>query len=141
LFALTTADLPDLQDAACQDFVLKELFFPETVRQEIDTLPLIKKICDPCVERQRCLQYSLDHEIEFGFWGGLSPAQRELLQTTRARKLTNKERIAELLDIGLTIEDACSEVGILVESYRTSLNRKYPQKNTTQHNTEIEESK
>ena len=43
-----------------------------------------KKICQDCLSRKSCLEYSLHHE-PLGIWGGLDEGERALLR--RARKI------------------------------------------------------
>jgi WhiB family redox-sensing transcriptional regulator len=39
-----------------------------------------KAICGGCPIRERCLEYALAEEIEFGVWGGLTATERAALQ-------------------------------------------------------------
>jgi WhiB family redox-sensing transcriptional regulator len=61
-----------MDDAICAE-VTPDIFFPETgnafTRQA-------KAICAECPVRQICLEYSFEHDIWFGIWGGLTPAER-----------------------------------------------------------------
>ena len=34
------------------------------------------RVCDRCTVRDACLEYALDHEVDFGVWGGLTERQR-----------------------------------------------------------------
>lgn len=41
---------------------------------------LAKEICGRCAIRGECLQWALAHGVEFGVWGGTSPADRDALR-------------------------------------------------------------
>lgn len=38
------------------------------------------RICQRCDVKEPCLRYALDHEIDFGVWGGLTERQRRAYQ-------------------------------------------------------------
>lgn len=42
-----------------------------------------KKVCVTCSVRLQCLQYALDHNEQWGIWGGLSRRQRNRLKVPR----------------------------------------------------------
>jgi WhiB family redox-sensing transcriptional regulator len=56
-----------------------EQFFVRGVTQARPAL----RICERCVVKDECLQYALDHEIDFGVWGGLTERQRRAYQRRR----------------------------------------------------------
>ncbi len=57
-----------------------DLFFPEIGGSV--TAP--KMVCRGCEVRAECLDYALEHDMQFGVWGGLSVTEREALQRGRA---------------------------------------------------------
>jgi WhiB family redox-sensing transcriptional regulator len=73
--------LPDLPDALCRS-VDPELFFPEVgvMWMAADA----KKVCRRCEVQAVCLQWALDHDEEFGVWGGMTRNQRVAEQKKRA---------------------------------------------------------
>lgn len=34
------------------------------------------RICDRCVVKDECLDYAIEHAVDFGVWGGLTERQR-----------------------------------------------------------------
>ncbi len=57
-----------------------ELFFPH------DGLGVesAQRVCSTCPVRDACLNYAIDHHIDYGVWGGAS--EREGRRITRARR-------------------------------------------------------
>lgn len=37
-----------------------------------------KKYCSKCVVYKDCMKFSIDNQIDYGIWGGLSPTQRRI---------------------------------------------------------------
>jgi WhiB family redox-sensing transcriptional regulator len=68
-----------MDDALCAE-VTPDIFFPEMgnafTRQA-------KQICADCPVAMICLEYSVEHDIPFGIWGGLTPAERRRLKRAR----------------------------------------------------------
>ena len=60
-----------VEEAVCRT-VDPELWFPEHTNQEWPAV----EICASCPVQRKCIQYSFDHEIEFGVWGGLLASKR-----------------------------------------------------------------
>jgi WhiB family redox-sensing transcriptional regulator len=56
-----------------------ELFFPEKGGSTRDP----KRVCAACEVRAECLQYALDHDEQFGIYGGMSARERRRLKRTR----------------------------------------------------------
>lgn len=38
------------------------------------------RVCQRCEVKEECLRYALDHDIDFGVWGGLTERQRRAYQ-------------------------------------------------------------
>lgn len=58
-----------------------EQFFVRTAAQSKTAV----SICEGCAVKRHCLQYALDHDIDFGIWGGLTERQRRrLVRTSQA---------------------------------------------------------
>lgn len=72
------------------------LFFPE---KEWMVDPRVTRACQSCVVRDRCLNWALETDQTFGWWGGLSEEQRAAINRTRSRVRCpdcRSESIAEL---------------------------------------------
>lgn len=63
-----------MEQAICSQ-VDPEIFFP--VHGE--SAQAAQRICETCPVQQTCLQWALDHNENFGVWGGLTAEQREKL--------------------------------------------------------------
>lgn len=56
-----------------------DLFFPESGA----STSAAEAVCAGCSVRDDCLGYALDHNIEFGVWGGTSYRQRKAIRRDR----------------------------------------------------------
>lgn len=70
------AEMTWADDALCTEVDIGDLFF---VEKGGSTRPA-KQVCSQCPVAADCLAYALEHEIEFGVWGGLSARQRRDLK-------------------------------------------------------------
>lgn len=70
-------DLPRFAQAKCKDIEDKDLFFPDNRTQEAERLHQLKAICASCIHEKECLEYALEKQIPYGFWGGSSPSDRD----------------------------------------------------------------
>lgn len=59
-----------------------ELFFP----RKGESPRLAKEICRSCPVIEECLAYALDHDIEFGVWGGTGRRERRALRSVRQQR-------------------------------------------------------
>jgi WhiB family redox-sensing transcriptional regulator len=57
-----------------------EIFFPIAGGNGLDA----KKVCARCTVIDECLQYSLQHQVEDGVWGGVSAVERERMRKRMA---------------------------------------------------------
>ena len=67
-----------------------ELFSPYYVKT-------LRSICEDCPIKGPCAEYAIEHEIE-GFWGGLTPAERDRIRrrrNIRLRQIHIESRIGE----------------------------------------------
>ena len=78
--------LPLLPTAACRDVAKPDLFFPNSRKEERDSLKAVAKICDGCPVRKECLEYALDEQIFHGLWAGTTPAQRKTMITKKEQR-------------------------------------------------------
>jgi hypothetical protein len=71
-------DLAWKAKGACR-WVDPELFFPVS---DLDSEPA-KRVCCACAVRDRCLEHALAARETEGIWGGLTPAERRAMATSR----------------------------------------------------------
>lgn len=80
-YQLKNPNMPWLQDAACTDSGVD--FFPE-----VGLYSAVKKavaICETCPVKQECLDFAMENKIEYGIWGGKTPANRSTLRRYKYR--------------------------------------------------------
>lgn len=65
--------------ARCRDHD-PEVFFVRGAAQSRRAI----KICSNCDVRDECLQYSLENDVEFGIWGGMTERQRRRVVRAQA---------------------------------------------------------
>ena len=81
---------PWVQEALCAE-VGPDAFFPG---KGGDARPA-KRVCFACPVREECLEYALDHDIDDGIWGGMSPRERRR-ERPPARQAFRVQRAAEI---------------------------------------------
>ena len=54
-------------------------FYPDTGKSVTDE---VKELCDNCPVKEKCLDHAISHE-KYGYWGGTSESQREILRKQR----------------------------------------------------------
>ena len=120
--AALLGELPDLPLAACMFTKNPDLFFPNSPNPTFKVLRKIADLCSGCEENVRCLEYALENNIKEGFWGGISPQDRAKMkpQSSRRQRGDSVRAVDRLLALGMTLERACEEQGILVDSYKTN---------------------
>jgi WhiB family redox-sensing transcriptional regulator len=72
-------DAPVFDEARCATIEDKDFFFPDGRKAEADRLPQLKQICFSCIHRKECLEYALEKQIPYGFWGGKSTLERQAI--------------------------------------------------------------
>lgn len=118
------AQLPDLPLAACMFTTNPDLFFPNTPNPSNKVLRQIADLCSGCEENVRCLEYALNNNIRDGFWGGISPQDRATMKPRKKPQRGDSIRaVQRLLALGMSLERACEEQGIKVDSYKTNMYR------------------
>lgn len=70
---MTTMDWTDR--ARCRG-VDPEQFFLRGAAQSRGAI----KLCGRCPVKDECLSYAMDHDVDFGVWGGLTERQRRAYQ-------------------------------------------------------------
>jgi WhiB family redox-sensing transcriptional regulator len=125
--------LPDFRDGLCATEPLPDLFFPDTAREERDWAHLYQAICESCHRRVECLDYALENNIEHGVWGGLTPAQREVIKPFRDKRILLIDAFEQLRAIGLSEEQSLDELDTSLNGIYKS--RRHRDRQTTKHNT------
>lgn len=72
---------PAWQDRALCAETDPDAFFPE----KGGSARAAKQVCAACEVRAACLEYALEHDEQWGLWGGLSLNERRALQRQRRR--------------------------------------------------------
>jgi WhiB family redox-sensing transcriptional regulator len=75
-------------EAVCAS-VAADLWFPE----KGGNVAPPKSICGDCPAQAACLEYALDHDEQFGIWGGKTRMQRVRIAQERRRE-TNQRKAA-----------------------------------------------
>lgn len=66
-----------MKDALCAQ-VDPDLWFPEKGGNTRDA----QKICSQCDVQQQCLDYALQHDEQYGIWGGTPPKKRSKIKAS-----------------------------------------------------------
>lgn len=74
---------PWVRDALCAQ-TDPEVFFAEP--GETEKVAAAKRVCAGCPVRLDCLNFALRNGEKFGVWGGLSPAERQVVDSTVVRE-------------------------------------------------------
>jgi WhiB family redox-sensing transcriptional regulator len=107
-------DLPKFDNAKCADIEDKDLFFPDSRKQEAERLHQLKSICASCIHSKECLEYALEKQIPHGVWGGSSPAERDAVAI-------NNGKANEFKGMSLTIIQLTKK-GVSANEIATQLN-------------------
>jgi len=105
--------IPLFENALCADLEDQDLFFPDGKTEETKRLPQLRAICQSCVERKECLEYSIREEIPYGIWGGKTPTERGLVLKRNERR-ERAERVIKLRNRGVSTEQIARIVGIRI---------------------------
>lgn len=65
-----------------------EMFYPENNAIELESLQIIKRICNDCPIKDMCLEWALCHERE-GIWAGTRMHDRRVLRSKLRLGLTD----------------------------------------------------
>lgn len=90
--ATRTASDSGFFDAALCPQTDPELFFPDKGSSPKEA----KSICGRCEVADRCLQWSIDNDMQFGIWGGLTARERRNLV---AGRVVDERLLARLKNI------------------------------------------
>lgn len=72
------------EDARCAEPGMSEVFFPEGIGGGRGLYGPARKVCSQCPVTVECLEFVMAFEQQGhrqGFWGGLSPKERDRLRT------------------------------------------------------------
>lgn len=69
-----------------------ETFFPS----DGVGVDIARRICNTCVEQERCLEYALANRIDHGVWGGASERERRRILRRRRLERESAEQAVEL---------------------------------------------
>lgn len=67
------------------------IFFPEDTDDPVRSKNTAIAICNRCPVRQKCLEYALVHQIDYGIWGGTDGLQRKKLRVFEPWRTDGKE--------------------------------------------------
>ena len=118
--------VPDLPGAACKDYAFPNVFFPDGEKEEEKKLPLAQAICFGCVEREKCLEFAITHDIAHGIWGGLTTAMRRNVRTLKPTPMSEKSlarRIRDLSALNKTTRQIAGLLNVETSYVTTTLRR------------------
>lgn len=102
---------PSFPEAICSTLEDKDFFFPKEGKQEKERLHQLRQYCGSCIHRKECLEYALNEEIRFGFWGGKTGRERvEMLKPLRSPIGTLAEAILQLNAHGFSINEIAKKL-------------------------------
>ena len=67
------------QNGSCSQISLEiadSYFFPEQYHTERATTKMARRICANCVELEKCQDYALENDFEYGILAGMTPRER-----------------------------------------------------------------
>ena len=64
-------------------------YYPESSNAWVNG-PILRKLCSECHLLDACAEYAIHHELH-GWWGGLSPRERQAIRVSRRITLTEPE--------------------------------------------------
>ena len=108
-------DAPDFPQAVCATIKDKDFFFPKSGKQEAERLPQLRALCATCIHEKECLEYATEKQIDYGFWGGKSAAERNQVRAPRVRgfaQMGRAKRIKGLAEEGKSAQEISSLTGI-----------------------------
>lgn len=134
-------DFPNLPEAVCSTLEDKDFFFPKEGKQEAERLPRLRTLCGQCVHRKECLEYALDKEIQYGFWGGKTARERnELLKPLRSPIGQMAEKIIRHHYEGLSITEIAKKLDTSGGYVRRCISRFATRKGVSQSQPQTKEN-
>jgi WhiB family redox-sensing transcriptional regulator len=122
LLALLNA--PSFPDAQCMNEADADFFFPDSKVEWNHRLPRLQQLCGSCIHKTACLSFAINNNETEGFWGGMTPEERNHLTEKKKEAGTRRFReIQEYLSQGLTKEQVATMLKIQVASIERTLER------------------
>ena len=121
LLALLNA--PSFPEAKCADEPDLDFFFPVSQVELDQRLPRLQELCGSCIHRTACLSFAIDNHETNGFWGGMTPEQRNKLTKKKEAGTKRFREIQEYLSQGFTKEEVSKMLKIQVASIDRTLDR------------------
>jgi len=120
LLALLNA--PSFPEAKC----MKEdpdFFFPDSKVEWEVRIEHLKELCNSCIHKASCLSFAINNHETDGFWGGMTPQEREHLMTKKEDGTRRFREIQEYLSRGLTKDEIARKLKIQLASLERTLER------------------
>lgn len=70
------------------------------------------RFCRTCPVRTECLAHALDHQIEFGVWGGMTERERRALLRSRAQVRSWADLLSDAREAHYAAEGRAGGVGV-----------------------------
>ena len=121
LLALLNA--PSFPEAKCADEPDLDFFFPVSRVELEQRLPRLQELCGSCIHRTACLSFAIDNQEINGFWGGMTPEQRNKLTKKKEAGSRRFREIQEYLSQGFTKEQVSKMLKIQIASIDRTLDR------------------
>jgi DNA-binding NarL/FixJ family response regulator len=122
LLALLNA--PSFPEAQCADEENLDFFFPDSQLELAQRLPRLQEICNSCIHKTACLSTAIKNQEKNGFWGGMTPEERNQLTEEKKEAGTRRFReIQEYLSQGYSKNQIASILKIQVASIDRTLER------------------
>jgi WhiB family redox-sensing transcriptional regulator len=122
LLALLNA--PSFPEAKCADEENLDFFFPDSQVELTQRLPRLQELCNSCIHKTACLSTAINNNEKNGFWGGMTPEERNQLTEQKKEAGTRRFReIQEYLSQGFNKNQIASILKIQVASIDRTLER------------------
>lgn len=107
-------DLPKFDQAICATVEDKDFFFPDGRINEAERLPELRRLCGSCIHEKDCLDYALNKQMPYGFWGGKTPKERESIAISKDNSLAFKGMALQIYHLkvkGLSANEIAAQLG------------------------------
>jgi DNA-binding CsgD family transcriptional regulator len=121
LLALLNA--PSFPEAKCADESDLDFFFPVSQVELDQRLSRLQELCGSCIHRTACLSFAINNHETNGFWGGMTPEQRNKLTKKKEAGTRRFREIQEYLSQGFTKEEVSAILKIQIASIDRTLDR------------------
>jgi hypothetical protein len=115
---------PSFPEAKCMDEPDLDFFFPDSKVELSQRLPRLQELCGSCIHKTACLTFAINNRETEGFWGGMTPDERNRFTEKKKEAGTRRFReIQEYLSNGFSKESIASMLKIQVASIDRTLER------------------